>query len=267
MTIQRSAHHHQSTHGRHDVKQCDHDHSHHHVKQQQLAATVPVGGGAVGGAVSGAAQLDVPAMQAVLTSLLEMLQKLVQLVQQLPAAGTTQTSAAPASVPASAPAAAPVAQPAAAPASLSIGGGGASVANAAPVVAVSSGAEDSAFEQRVVDLVNAERAAYGLAPLTYNAQLDAAAEGHNSVQVQTRTMAHINIGDGDPGSRIRAAGFMGAWGENVAVGQSSPEQVVREWMNSPTHRANILNPNFHQIGVSFAQTSDGYSFWTQSFGA
>jgi uncharacterized protein YkwD len=53
----------------------------------------------------------------------------------------------------------------------------------------------------------------------------------------------------------------------VAVGQRSPDQVVNEWMNSPTHRANILNPNFRQMGVSYGTTSDGFPYWTQSFGS
>lgn len=260
---QRPVHHKLPKHDRHDVKQRGSDHGHRHVAQHKLAVTSQQAGSAVGGAVGGVAQLGTADMQAVLASLLEMLQKLVKLVQQMNVGTVTQAVVPQSSAPVSAPASTIAAQPAPA----SVGGGGAASVSAPTVSAVSTGAEDSSFEQRVVDLVNAERAAYGLSPLRYNAQLDAAAEAHNSVQVQTRTMAHINIGDGDPGARIRATGFMGAWGENVAVGQNSPDQVVREWMNSPTHRANILNPDFHQIGVSFAQTSDGYSFWTQSFGA
>lgn len=151
------------------------------------------------------------------------------------------------------------------------GGGAAPPAAPAPIAASvptrTGGAEDAAYEQQVLDLVNAERAKAGLGAVRYSAALDSAAETHNAFQTQQRTMAHIDIGDGDPGARIRAAGFNGAWGENVAVGQRTPEQVVAEWMASPTHRANILNPNFSQIGVAHETTTDGFSFWTQSFGA
>jgi uncharacterized protein YkwD len=127
--------------------------------------------------------------------------------------------------------------------------------------------EDHAYEQRVLDLVNRERARYGLAPLAYERRLDTAAERHNQQQVATRMMAHAGIGDGTPGDRVRAAGWNGAWGENVATGQLSPEQVVAEWMASPGHRRNILDPNFRHLGVAYSVASDGRSYWTQKFGA
>ena len=127
--------------------------------------------------------------------------------------------------------------------------------------------EDHAFEQRVIQLVNVQRALNGLSLLRYDARLDTASERHNTVQAQTRTMAHSGIGDGDPGSRIRATGFANAWGENVATGQRSAEQVVAEWMASPGHRRNILDPDFTRIGVAFGTDASGRTFWAQSFGA
>ncbi len=127
--------------------------------------------------------------------------------------------------------------------------------------------EDDEFEQRVLDLINQERAKYGLGKLTYNGTLDNAAEKHAHHMSVVGKMAHDNIGDGDPGERIRAEGFRKAWGENVATGQTSPEQVVREWMNSPTHRRNILDPNFKQMGVGYVTASNGRSYWAQEFGA
>ncbi len=127
--------------------------------------------------------------------------------------------------------------------------------------------EDHVFEQRVLELVNAQRAANGLGALVYDSRLDLASERHNMVQATTRSMAHEGLGDGDPGSRIRAAGFNGSWGENVATGQLSPEQVVAEWMASPGHRRNILDSNFRRLGVSYGTSVDGRTFWAQSFGA
>ena len=133
--------------------------------------------------------------------------------------------------------------------------------------AISRGGEDHQFEQRVTDLVNAERARYGLQPLSYDSRMDLAAERHNLVQASTNTMAHDGIGDGTPGDRIRATGFRDAWGENVATGQLSPEQVVAEWMASPGHRRNILDPEYRRIGVSYTVAANGRTFWAQEFGA
>lgn len=126
--------------------------------------------------------------------------------------------------------------------------------------------EDHAFEQRVLDLVNVERARHGLAPLAYNRQLDAASEAHTRHMAAVQRMAHDGIGDGDPGSRILAQGFDRSWGENVATGQLTPEQVVAEWMASPGHRRNILDPEFRQLGVAYGTAANGRTYWAQSFG-
>lgn len=126
--------------------------------------------------------------------------------------------------------------------------------------------EDHQFEQQVLDLVNRERARAGLSPLSYDRRLDVASERHNMQQAATRRMAHDGIGDGTPGQRIRAAGYGGSWGENVATGQLSPAQVVAEWMASPGHRRNILDPSFRLMGVSYGTAADGRTYWAQSFG-
>lgn len=127
--------------------------------------------------------------------------------------------------------------------------------------------EDDEFEQRVLDLINQERAKAGLAPVRYNGALDNAAEKHAKQMGLVGKMAHEGIGDGDPGERARAEGWRNAWGENVATGQTSPEQVVREWMASPGHRRNILDPNFRSMGVSYVTAANGRSYWAQELGA
>lgn len=203
---------------------------------------------AVGGAIGGASLVSGNDLAGVLRQLAAALQRLADVVGRM--AGTRAATAPPAGA-GSAPAA------------------GGSVPAIATRLAKASPTPSgsSTFEQRVMELINGERARYGMGALTFNGSLDRAANSHNAHQVQVRAMAHVNIGDGDPGSRIRATGFGGAWGENVAVGQRSPEQVVREWMNSPTHRANILNPSFRQYGIAYGVTADGYPFWTQTFGS
>ena len=140
------------------------------------------------------------------------------------------------------------------------------VAKAASTVRTATD-EDHAVEQRVLELINAERAKAGLAPVSYNGILDSAAEKHASHMSRVGRMAHDSIGDGDPGQRARAEGWRRAWGENVATGQTSPEQVVREWMNSPTHRRNIMDPDFRSMGVGYVTAANGRSYWAQEFGA
>ena len=54
-------------------------------------------------------------------------------------------------------------------------------------------------------------------------------------------------------------------GENIAMGQTSPSQVMNGWMNSEGHRANILNSSFTKIGVGVVQNASGRYYWTQHF--
>ena len=54
-------------------------------------------------------------------------------------------------------------------------------------------------------------------------------------------------------------------GENIAWGQKTPEEVMKGWMNSEGHRANILNKNYTSIGVGYYQNAGGVNYWTQIF--
>ncbi|MFI1166760.1 sigma-70 family RNA polymerase sigma factor [Streptomyces sp. NPDC020801] len=119
---------------------------------------------------------------------------------------------------------------------------------------------------QVVALVNKERAAAGCAPLTEDPQLDAAAQGHSDDMAARNFFDHTNPDGKDPGQRITAAGYRwSTYGENIAEGQQSPESVMNSWMNSPGHRANILNCAFKNIGVGVHKGSGG-PWWTQDFG-
>ncbi|MFF3916050.1 CAP domain-containing protein [Streptomyces sp. NPDC001852] len=118
---------------------------------------------------------------------------------------------------------------------------------------------------RVVQLVNAERAKVGCHPLTVNAELTRAAQAHSADMAAHRNMSHTGSDGSSPGDRITAAGYTwSAYGENIAYGYATPEQVMDGWMNSPGHRANILNCSYKEIGVGLAQPG---SYWTQDFGA
>ncbi|MFF7754782.1 CAP domain-containing protein [Streptomyces sp. NPDC007971] len=117
---------------------------------------------------------------------------------------------------------------------------------------------------RIVQLVNAERAKVGCSALTLNATLTKVAQAHSQDMAAHQNMSHTGSDGSDPGQRITRGGYAwSAYGENVAYGYATPEQVMAGWMSSPGHRANILNCSFKEIGVGLAQPN---SYWTQDFG-
>ncbi|KUN77044.1 RNA polymerase [Streptomyces bungoensis] len=120
---------------------------------------------------------------------------------------------------------------------------------------------------QVVALVNKERAAAGCGPLTEDPQLEQAAQGHSDDMAARGFFDHTNPDGADPGQRITAAGYRwSTYGENIAQGQQTPQAVMDSWMNSPGHRANILNCAFKDIGVGVHRGTGG-PWWTQDFGA
>ena len=131
---------------------------------------------------------------------------------------------------------------------------------------IPSAAEFRAFEQEVVRLVNVERARAGLRPLTENWQVSRVARFKSQDFINNNYFAHNSPVFGTPFDMLRAFGIrFTAAGENIAHGQRTPAAVVNAWLNSPGHRANILNPNFNQIGVGVARDNRGNLFWTQMF--
>ena len=106
----------------------------------------------------------------------------------------------------------------------------------------------SSFENEVIAKVNAERRSRGLRPLKISEKLMTVARGWSGVQARQRRMYHSNNG----------------FGENVAYGQPTPDAVMRDWMNSPGHRRNILSPSYTEIGVGAVQNGRSI-YWTQSF--
>ncbi|WP_431780253.1 sigma-70 family RNA polymerase sigma factor [Streptomyces chumphonensis] len=119
---------------------------------------------------------------------------------------------------------------------------------------------------QVVDLVNAERARAGCGPVRHNDRLDTAAARHSADMAARDYFDHTDPDGDDPGDRISAAGYSwSTYGENIARGQQSASDVVTAWMDSPGHRANILNCSFEEMGVGKHSASGG-PWWTQVFG-
>jgi len=129
---------------------------------------------------------------------------------------------------------------------------------------------------RVLYLTNLERRTEGLPPLKGESHLEAAAQAHAEDMAILDYFDHQSLDGRSPWDRLEEAGYVfHAAGENIAAGQSTPEDVVDGWMNSPGHRANILNPSFRELGVGYhLEEGDtfpgpyGYGcYWVQDFGA
>ena len=102
-------------------------------------------------------------------------------------------------------------------------------------------------------LVNAERSARGLTPLTRVAALDRAAQGHADNMVANGFFSHTAPDGSTPLKRMRRAGYYACYAaENIAQGQISPSATVRSWMGSEGHRKNILSASPQQYGVGVA---------------
>lgn len=116
---------------------------------------------------------------------------------------------------------------------------------------------------RIVELVNEERAQVGLNPVT----LDASASQAAAVRAReiVTSFSHTRPDGRSCFTALTEAGVnYRLAGENIAWGQSTPEQVMEGWMNSSGHRANILHESFTHIGVGYYQQG-GVNYWTQLF--
>ena len=122
----------------------------------------------------------------------------------------------------------------------------------------------SNYERRVVELVNVERQKNGLAPLTLDSAISNVARIKSKDMSDNNYFAHQSPTYGSAADMLTQNGIRySAWGENIAAGQRTPEEVVNAWMNSEGHRANILASHFTKIGVGYV--NNGRPYWTQMF--
>lgn len=121
----------------------------------------------------------------------------------------------------------------------------------------------SAYEQEVITLTNRYRAQYGLSPLTADETLCGLARMKSQDMHDMGYFDHTSPTYGTPFEMMKRFGVSyRAAGENIAMGYRTAASVVEGWMNSPGHRANILNADFTKIGVGYV--ADG-SYCTQLF--
>ncbi|MFD3839507.1 CAP domain-containing protein [Streptomyces sp. NPDC058642] len=120
-------------------------------------------------------------------------------------------------------------------------------------------------EAEVLKLVNEERAKVGCSPVAANSALSKLAEDFSDAMAAEGFFDHTDPSGRTPWDRAEAAGITSLGGENIARGQADAAAVMEAWMNSPGHKANILNCDFQTLGVGVHFGSGG-PWWTQNFG-
>ena len=116
----------------------------------------------------------------------------------------------------------------------------------------------------VIRLTNIERVKAGLSPLQHHAGLQRAAMVR--AEEITRKFSHTRPDGTDSSTALYENGVSCSCGENIAAGQRTPEAVVRAWMNSPGHKAAILDPDATHIGVGVCKSPiTGQWLWVQDF--
>ena len=138
--------------------------------------------------------------------------------------------------------------------------------------------DSSAVGARVLALVNEARGAArrcgwkrfeAAPPLARSEALDRTAIVHARDMASRSRMEHAGFDGSTPAERVTRTGYR--WrkvGENVAAGQPTPERAVAEWLGSPRHCANLMDPGYTEMGIGFAADpgSAAVIYWAQVFG-
>jgi uncharacterized protein YkwD len=125
--------------------------------------------------------------------------------------------------------------------------------------------EESAAAAQVLALVNEERAKVGCSAVAANSALTELAQNYSEDMAARGFFDHTDPDGRTPWDRAERAGISNLGGENIARGQADAAAVMDAWMNSPGHRANILNCDFKTLGVG-VEFGSGGPWWTQNFG-
>lgn len=122
-------------------------------------------------------------------------------------------------------------------------------------------------EAQMVVLINERRAEAGCGPVASNDKLAQAAEGHSADMAAKEYFSHTSLDGSSPWERAKRAGYQWPSAENIAAGNASAESTMNQLMNSPGHRANILNCSHKAVGVGRASGGPYRYYWTQLFGS
>ncbi|MGW2341014.1 CAP domain-containing protein [Streptomyces sp. NPDC001661] len=124
---------------------------------------------------------------------------------------------------------------------------------------------EKAASAQVLSLVNQERSKVGCSPVTADSGLASLATAFSDDMASRDFFDHTDPDGATPWDRAKEAGITDLGGENIARGQANAQSVMDSWMNSPGHKANILNCDFKTLGVGVHFGSGG-PWWTQDFG-
>lgn len=179
-----------------------------------------------------------------------------------PSAAPTKSATAPATkAPAKKPAATPTEEPTTSTPSAKPTTPTPTQSAAAPVTV----SAEAAAEAAVLKLVNEQRAIVGCSPVAANSALTTLAENFSTQMADQDFFDHTDPSGATPWDRAEKLGITNLGGENIARGQADAAAVMDAWMNSPGHKANILNCDFKTLGVGVHFGTDG-PWWTQDFG-
>jgi uncharacterized protein YkwD len=118
----------------------------------------------------------------------------------------------------------------------------------------------SAIEEDLLATINQERTSRGLSPVALNDELVCAAQHHSEDIGGRKECSHDDADGSGPGERVEACGGGGWSGEIVACGQTTPRDAVDGWLNSPGHKAIMLDPDQKTVGVAMSE-----NYWTAVF--
>ncbi|MFJ8824507.1 CAP domain-containing protein [Streptomyces sp. NPDC102467] len=135
----------------------------------------------------------------------------------------------------------------------------------APAASAPAASTESSAAAQVLTLVNQERAKAGCSPVTADSGLAALATAFSEDMAARNFFDHTDPDGATPWDRAKKAGITDLGGENIARGQANAQSVMDAWMNSPGHKANILNCDYKTLGVGVHFGSGG-PWWTQDFG-
>jgi uncharacterized protein YkwD len=126
--------------------------------------------------------------------------------------------------------------------------------------------------QRELDMaaaINAERQSAGLAPLNLDERLTQAARKHSRDMADHHFVSHTGSDGSTPAERMTAACYdWSTWGETIGAGYVTVEDMLQAWMDSPDHRAILLDPDYADFGVGYAYNAENIygHHWTVNLG-
>lgn len=129
-------------------------------------------------------------------------------------------------------------------------------------------ADAESWRATILLLVNQERSRRGLNTLAYSEALEAQAEQYACEMISYDFFAHENPVTGStlPDRALEFGYDYQIIGENLAAGQPTPDRAMDDWMNSPGHAANILQPSFVELGIGIRTGGEYGVYWVQEFG-